>query len=324
MRKMEDRIRLINQVTRDPMTTAENIPGIMLRHRLRGGAAGGEVTQTAWSPDGQSLAVCSMGSRLAVWDFADRPVRRDIPGERGHMIAAWSPGATLVTTSGARGRIQDWDIGPTPKVRHTTKTESTCLAWSPDGSVLVSGDDKGSIKFWGKGLSEDGSEICAEGLIYQISWHPGGRLLASASRDGLVKVWTWPQRELYAELGNYSGGVNSVAWSPDGRFLASASDDRTIQVWDLEARTFRVLDKDASRVYSVAFSPCGRLLASRGNTDGIQLWRGDRWAPLAVIEAADTNMTRSINFHPKLPLLAAASGTDVHIWDLDPELLLSG
>ena len=73
---------------------------------------------------------------------------------------------------------------------------------------------------------------------------------------------------------------------------------------------------------AVEYSPCGRVLASRGGEDGIRLWRCDTWQPIAHLAEPRIGWFADIRFHPTLPLLAAASKSDIHIWALDVDLLL--
>jgi WD40 repeat protein/GTPase SAR1 family protein len=317
------------------MATDEKMPGLNLRHRLqpRQISPTSEPTQVAWSPDGQMLAVCfsdrERDSPFAVWDLTERPGPGVRTGTGSANRAAWSPDGATIVTAMYGGHIQAWSADDLSSIGHALTARATWLAWSPDGSVLACGENNGTISYWNPDFSmypgtiEAGSAASPiEHVLYQVAWRPDGQMLASGSGDGIVQLWTWPQRKQYAKLSGHTKRVLSLAWSPDGRFLVSASDDNTLRVWDLSKKDPRILEGHTGPAIAVAFSPCGRILASSSNIDGIRLWRCDTWMPLAHIPESISYWTGGIAFHPERPLLAVNSEDEIHIWELDPEVLL--
>lgn len=305
------------------MAADEKVPGIELRHELRGHE--GQVTSLSWSPDGRLLASAALDHTIRVWDLTADLEHRIIARYEGDGArVAWSPDGAILASSPYLGQV----------VRHSAATWSTLgssggaaqgtwLSWSPDGAYLASGQQDGSITFWT--YEDDFSTPYStfkidDSGVHQVAWHPSQQLLASGSLRGDVQLWTWPS-PLVTMLKGHSGQVYSVAWSPDGRELASASEDRTLRIWDESGSPLQTLEGHTEEVVATAFSPCGRLLASRGD-DGVRLWRRDTWEALTHITEPGEGWSGVMAFHPRLALLAVDSTNDIHVWALNPDRLL--
>lgn len=94
---------------------------------------------------------------------------------------------------------------------------------------------------------------------------------------------------------------------------------------------FRTLEGHSNRLTGVSFSFDGQFLASSSLDDTIRLWNCDNWETIGIIHESKTNLYDSpicdppIAFNPKTYLFAtiARRGRVVHIWELDPNILLS-
>jgi WD40 repeat protein len=114
-------------------------------------------------------------------------------------------------------------------------------------------------------------------------------------------------------------------WLQNGRTLVSAA--QSIRFWDIETgRQTNVLDGYKDSVTCVSLSADGRLLALKGSKGTVQLWRCDTWERVAVLNEQTGNyLLDTVAFHPVEPVLATLSekNTDIRIWDLDLDVLLS-
>ena len=327
------------------MTEAEDASGVELRYDLPGQRSE-DVKSLAWSPDGRMLAFGGSSGTIQVWDLAEGRENRVFTSGagKGEKIAWSSEGTVFASWSG--DQLLRWNVQTWSPVSSTTVDGVNCLSWSPDGAVLAVGGSPGDLHFWtdkpprattSVGARESGVvRISTNKLlkatapdaiplesIWGIAWHPDGNIVAAASEDGAISLWAWPEATLTAELKGHHEAVNSVVWSPDGDKLVSASDDSTVRIWDPRTgQALWTLEGHTTDVWAVAFSPCGRLLASRGTGDGIRLWRSDTWQPIGHFQEQNTGRLNSIAFHPTRPLLAIEAQQGVHIWALDPDLLL--
>ena len=153
----------------------------------------GRISQLAYSPDGQTLAVASS---IGIWLY-----------DAGNLSA--------------RPRLLEG---------HTASVYS--VAFSPDGRLLASGSFDGTSRLWevgsGATLQTLGEHTDA---VLSVAFSPDGRLLASGSLDHTIRLWEVGSGATLQTLEGHTDYVLSVAFSPDGRLLASGSGDGTVRLW---------------------------------------------------------------------------------------------
>ena len=164
---------------------------------------------SAWSPNGQFLAVASFDSTVSVWALASPP----------------GQSAVLEHVATLEG--------------HDNEVKG--VAWSPTGSLLATCSRDKSVWLW-EYDERDAEFECAAvlhghaGDVKAVKWHPARELLLSASYDDTVRAWG--ETEGDAEwictetLEGHTSTVWSLAFSPDGAHLATVSDDCSMIVWD--------------------------------------------------------------------------------------------
>ncbi len=148
----------------------------------------------AFSPDGNSLAVCSLSA--AVGQAARTVTIIDVRTGR----------ATAIGSTGGHS-----------------------VAFSPDGHILAVGCTDGEIDLWPLDAAASGSGSMKpfvvkkhQALVWTLAFSPDGKTLASGSADNNVVIWDVPTGGDLMTL-KHNGMVEALQFSPDGRVLASAS-----------------------------------------------------------------------------------------------------
>jgi WD40 repeat protein len=144
----------------------------------------------AFSPDGNSLAVCSLSAAVGT---AARTVNI-VDLRTGHTLAINSP------------------------MGHS-------VAFSPDGHVLAVGCTNGEIDLWpldSPGTLKPYILKKHQGLVWTIAFSPDGNTMASGSADNNVVIWDVPTAEDLMTL-KHNGTIEALKFSADGRLLATAA-----------------------------------------------------------------------------------------------------
>jgi hypothetical protein len=197
-------------------------------------SAGG-VVDTAFAPDGKTLAVCEDGRNVYRWDITNRIKQKSLPG-LGRLPAEHIASCTNGDT------IMGVGIG--------------CFYWwSPVGGhgnmLVVNGPAY--------------SAIAADGLIG--GWcEAGGLCWMHVSNPVAGKFDPQPLKRLDV------GPAHCIAFGPSAKWLAVGADDRAVYLWDLKAKKRSTiqpsLEKPATKL---AFSADGNTLAALAG-DGNSLW----------------------------------------------------
>src|SRR5438552_3242178 len=83
--------------------------GFTLEQTLEGHGGDCQITQVAWSPDGDILASCGDDSTVRLWD---------------------------------------WKTGDQVRALREHKDSVNCVAWSPAGKTLATGSDDNTVRLW--------------------------------------------------------------------------------------------------------------------------------------------------------------------------------
>lgn len=109
---------------------------------------------TSWlslSPDNQLLATINHGIALQIWDVANGKLLHDLkPFSPGITSLRFSPDSTLLVGNDFQDRsVKLWNVAD-GKLMHVIAGNLTCSAFNHDGTALVTGDETGSLRFWGR------------------------------------------------------------------------------------------------------------------------------------------------------------------------------
>ncbi len=153
--------------------------------------------------------------------------------------------------------------------------------WIGDDSFAVCGGDK-VFAFQAPGLVPLEGEIvkiqeyCGSSSPISLDYDPTSKLLAASNEDGTVVVWDSPDKPKSAR---HDAAITSIKWQPHGA------------------------DEEP-------------MLASSDDNGNIKIWR---MGPLNLEEAHTVRMTSDVvglAFSPRGNLLAAATNTQVSVWNM--------
>ncbi len=295
----------------------------------------------AFTPDGQTLALGSLGGYIELWD-ANTFQYMSPTNITGHSsvyvygVAFSNDGKTIASGHGDT-RIRLWDPHTGKFKReifgHTSNVSS--VAFSPTEPILASGSYDRTIRLWAldKPIIYIPPNIILGGALHELKGHtqvintvvfsPNGKILASGSHDGTIRLWDVKTGQLLHTLTEYRN-ESGIAFSPNGSTLASG-DFSTIRLWDVETGTFlRTIGEDLTSVKSIAFSPDGQVLVSGSRNDrggsnpySLRLWDVSTGQHLRTF-AGNWAETHIVMFTPDGKMLATTGGNDgtVRLWDV--------
>ncbi len=114
-------------------------------------AKNGNISWLALSSSGSTLATVNYGQSLQLWDATDGKLLYNLtPFSPGITAVRFSPDETIVAATDFQDRsIKLWNVHD-GKLAHVIAGDLTTSAFSPDGTILVTGDETGSLRFWGR------------------------------------------------------------------------------------------------------------------------------------------------------------------------------
>lgn len=158
----------------------------------------GTVQKAAFSPDGRTLATCSLDRTIRLWQ---------VEGAGLTVESKKSPSRSKLDPSSAKVPLARQDSPPST-LHHPSSTREP--ATHEPSAVLRGHTD----------------------LVYSATFLPDGSRLATAGRDGVVWLWDLSRGKEVARLRAHSGFVWALAFTPDGATLVSGSGNGTVRLWD--------------------------------------------------------------------------------------------
>jgi WD40 repeat protein len=259
----------------------------------------------AFAPDGQTLAVGSIGGSVWRWDGAGRTARRSLYTSRtaeNYWNEAYATAAAQRLFPVFPDRTHDlvWQVAYSPDGRwlaaagggevllgeagsdswHSLPLEHSqpqCLAFSPDGCTLAT-NHQTEVRLWDTKHAQLRRTLSGHrDTVRSVAISGDGLLLASGSEDGQILLWDLQTGQVRHTLLGHADAVTALVFTPNGATLASSSLDGLVKLWRVsEGRELAVLRGHSGPVRCLVFSPDGQRLASggpgRGGRGEVLLW----------------------------------------------------
>jgi serine/threonine protein kinase len=311
-----------HQVEAAPPATAAEEAGP--RPLLEFDAQTGPIWSTAYSPDGNTLAVALDDGSVELRNPHTGKLRSRVPAhKRPVWKVAFSNDGRVMATAGDDGLVRLWDTRTNEEldtIQHPLPVRA--IAFSPDSTRIATGTRGGAVRVWDV---KTGKQVIVtaghtDGVVMGLAFSGDGTLLASASGDHTVMVWDVSDdkgREV-TTLRGHKGGVYSVAFHPTKRVVASGSWDHTIRIWDVEmGRQVGVLDGHREDVWAVAFSPDGTRIGSGSEDRTAKIWDAETHKELHTFRG-QSGTVYGVAFSPDGTTLATGSRNGlVKLWDAE-------
>lgn len=109
------------------------------------------VSWMALSPDTKILATVHYGKAIQLWDVKNAKLLYNLkPFSPGITSVRFSPDGLVLAASDYQDRsVKLWNTYD-GRLMHVIAGNLTCAEFSQDGATLVTGDETGSLKFWGR------------------------------------------------------------------------------------------------------------------------------------------------------------------------------
>ncbi len=192
---------------------------------------------------------------------------------------------------------------------------SNYATFSTNDNLISSAGEDNLIRIW-----ETQSGHCLDSLyghfggVSSVLFTLDNKRLVS-SGDGSARIWNIDAKQCQNVLLNHGDGVTFAALSSNDNLIATSSLDNTITLWDFASgKRIMSLEGHQKGVTSVAFSANDSYLASTSLDNTIRIWDVESGDNVRTI-TGNASWSYSV-FHPKKPLLAAASGNTIYIWNL--------
>jgi WD40 repeat protein len=240
----------------------------------------------AFDRTGRVLATASTSGlsteRLAVrfWDLATgRVARTSRVGAVNPDAITFGPGANVLATGSAEGRVAVWNLRRrravgSPLLPGHPRELVFNVAFSPSGDVLASSAETAAVTLWNIASHRATGQPLHDGrAVDTFAFSPDGRTLAVAGA-GRVRLWDVTKADAPAAGATIPApDVRTIAFSPDGHTLAYADDSGGLRLVKVAAGGISgSIDAGEAIVFDLAFSPDGRTLIAGDQAGAVKLW----------------------------------------------------
>ena len=311
------------------LTGTGNWAGYLLENPLKNPAAAlrwkaheGEVTEVAFTPDGQLLvSVGYNDSALRLWDRESGRMIDEIKMEHGPRDLTLVPRSSDVAVVDSHGTVKLWSVDfmgfGEPRPLNGRAGTMAQIAASADGKLLATTSFDGPVKIWSIAEGRPTQELSKSSRMRGIDFSPKGNTLAAGSHGNSFTIWkkvtgeeSKGRKKVKVPKASKNSDVWTVAFSRDGKKLVTGHMDSSVSVWAVKKRKelHNLYVPDAS-TYDVSFSPDGTLFASAQQNGKVYLWDAETGTPLRRIPAHKGAAT-TLAFSPTEGEVLVSGGED--------------
>ncbi len=257
-----------------------------------------KVVATAFSPDGQTLAIGTANRTGAhgdnhylvkLYDFNTRRELRSFltPAGNSFDLISFTPNLERVATDSPGNNVVMWDVltGQPLAVFKGHTALLTVIAFAPDGRWLATGDVTGVVKLWDTATGRErltlGQSKTGAPPSHDITWlafAPDGRRLLAADGTSTARWWETATGRALPPFTLPDGFVQNAVFLPGGKQILMGDKDSVFHLWDVAARRHLTRwNGHAGFIKAFAFAPDGRTLATGSYDRTVKLW------PLATL-----------------------------------------
>ena len=294
------------------------------------------VNSVAYSPDGNTVAVASMDSKLRLWDTQTTQLKATLTGHTAAInFVVYSPDGNTIATAGGwkDNTVRLWDAvtGETKSVL-TGYTPINAVAYSPDGKTLATGGDYhgNALQLWNaktKKLKTTYTEH-TDGILSSMVYAPDGKTIAAVNlSDNTIRLWltgTGKHAATFKHANTERGyDISSVTYSPDGNTIAAVgghykNHKGTVYLWHAQTKNRKIIYEGSDYISTVAYSPDGRTIATGSWNGNIQVWHTVTGEALKTISTQHKGGVESLAYSPDGKMIATGGGyrdAIVQLWD---------
>jgi WD40 repeat protein/serine/threonine protein kinase len=291
-----------------------------------------DVTDVAYSPDGQFLATSSNDGTSRLWDRSNGQTISTFTGHTaGVFNLDYHPGGELVASSGEDGSIKLWEpltgqelaslsletrVAEDEFGEQGTWVEDT--AFSPDGRWLAAGNYRGTVKIWDL-ESKTGQASFQLPEFTNLAFNPAGDQVATAHgfETGTVTIWEIEGGTQVLTM-EHGIDINDLVYSPDGAYLVSSGIDGVLIVWDAGTGEQLARKDVGGELYGMAFDPSGNVLAAAHPNGTVLLFETGSLEELQVLSGHTAGVNK-VAFSPDgMRLASAGMDSTAREWDIGP------
>lgn len=222
--------------------------------------AADEITDIAFTPDGQRVVAATNDGEVLGWKVRSR--RSATP---------------LITGASSRETFY-----PVSTLAIDVSGNALLATGRADGMLIV------------RDFANEGRDFTIQtggDKVHDVAIAPDSRMIVTAQNDGSARVFAVaPIGRLRTVLHGSQTAINNVVFSPDGRFVAAAGNLGITHVWTRAGKPVRIIKgprpRDATQESNrVTFNPDGKLLVIAG-PEGTSVWPVSAKQPTLRIPAS--------------------------------------
>jgi len=224
----------------------------------------GDVTEVAFSPDGQLLATTGGDSTLRVWKVSDQTELFVVKLDRGESHCVAFSGDSQRVACGTGAQVQIWDVKNNGAAvgKCEIKDMPNALLFASKRNEWIVGDRSGRITICNAATFETVFEhpSARKGLIESLSATADESVFLSSNSDSArIALWSFDGKELTTKREipspSNSRGFCSAGISPDGQIVVASYSRSEIGLLVIDAASGEWLGHDDREVTRVFASP---------------------------------------------------------------------